>query len=639
MGWRINKIIFENFKVFKNRYEIELEGKHFLLFGENGSGKSSIGWGLYTFLQSVLKMPDINEAQKYFNHTHEQHLRNKFSNDADHSGITIEFIDPTSLQRLTKEDSIQRVDTHIGGSLSIPYSLAASDFLNYRYLNSLFDFKNSETNDIFPIMLHEVFPIDSLQHAVIDINGVSKGRKIRDWWITLNDYLRQLPKENAPREKYTLQHGLQWDTFIAQLDTFNQDLTHYLSNIEIRANHLLLNTFKIKAEITLSYTNANWEVVYPNPSNGNIKLCKPKIHLNARFLHPGAVNQNIKHPRSFFNEASLSKMALALRLAITENRLMDAPDLCKILVIDDILISLDMANRLSVIDILLDYSSSFQMIILTHDRSFFNIVRNKIEDRKQKGNWKCSQIYIKPDLTRNQVPEVVISNIKDGLDQAKDYYLSAEFEAAVVCLRKECEACLKKIVPLIRIIDRRQIDKGEIVYQDLKSMIKQFYIYLDEHFTLDLAATMPNPSPNLHTFRQLLLNKAAHNDYGSPRFNSEILQAFTEITELCAIKKTVLVHSSKIGTDTYKFSITDNAGIPKSFSFTFGDVFSVLSANGIDYVINAHIIVSSNIRLLKSEIRQFCNLHRVSVPTNILQNITNTATGTTLDTTLSHLRQ
>lgn len=318
-------------------------------------------------------------------------------------------------------------------------------------------------------------------------------------------------------------------------------------------------------------------MVSTDTSTDNLKLHTPKIHLHARFLHPVAVNSSVKHPRSFFNEASLSKMALAMRLAITENRLRDAPDLCKILVIDDLLISLDMANRLSVIDILLDYSSSFQMIILTHDRSFYNIVRNKIEDRKQNDNWKCSQIYIKPDLTGTGVPIPVIDNIKSGIDQAKDYYLSAKFEAAVVCLRKECEACLKSLVPLIRIIDKRKIDKGEIAYQDLKSMIKQFYKYRDEHFSLDLAATMPNPTPNLHTFRQLLLNQAAHNDYGTPRFNTEILHAFSEITELSAIKKVVLVPSSKINIDNYEFFITDPAGVSHCFNFIFGDVFSIVS--------------------------------------------------------------
>lgn len=638
MGWRINKITFENFKVFKDRYDIELNGKNFLLFGENGSGKSSIGWGLYTFLQSVLKMPDLNETQKYFNPAHDQHLRNRFSNDADYSGILIEFIDPVSQHTLIKEDSIRQVDTHIGLNPSIPYSLAASDFLNYRYLNSLFDFRNSENNDIFPILYQEVFPIDSLSHAVIDINGISRGNIIKDWWIILNEILKELPRDVAPRTNNILQTGGSWESFNTQLRIFNEDLRLYLDSIELKANHLLQTKFNINANIILEYSDAALEDVPADPVNGNLKLHVPEIHLHARFLHPEAANQEVKHPRSFFNEASLSKMALALRLAITENRLQDAPDLCKILVIDDLLISLDMANRLSVIDILLDYSSSFQMIILTHDRSFFNIVKNKINNRKQTDNWKYSQIYIKPDLTHSNIPETVIAHMKNGLDQAMDHFLSEEFEAAVVCLRKECEGCLKRLVPFIRIIDHHKATKGELSYVSLYNMINKYNEYIDEHFTLDLSSRMPHPTPNLNTFRDLLLNKAAHNDYGSPRFNREIEQAFGEISILQAIRKFILVPSQKINTDNFEFSILNNAGALQSLNFTFGDVFSVLSVNGTDYLLNVQIILGQQVTSLEAEIKNFCNTHAVSLPANILQHIKNTRTRNTLDSILQTLK-
>jgi len=49
---KINQITFNNFKAFFGKEKLSLEGKNLLLYGENGSGKSSIYWGLYTFLQS-----------------------------------------------------------------------------------------------------------------------------------------------------------------------------------------------------------------------------------------------------------------------------------------------------------------------------------------------------------------------------------------------------------------------------------------------------------------------------------------------------------------------------------------------------------------------------------------------------------
>ena len=70
----INKIILRNFKAFNDTTEIILDGKHLLMFGENGSGKSSIYWALYTILQSANK----NEADiaKYFTPNNPENLIN-----------------------------------------------------------------------------------------------------------------------------------------------------------------------------------------------------------------------------------------------------------------------------------------------------------------------------------------------------------------------------------------------------------------------------------------------------------------------------------------------------------------------------------------------------------------------------------
>ncbi|KAA6311888.1 hypothetical protein EZS27_037075 [termite gut metagenome] len=61
---KINQIIFRNFKAFFGEELLTLNGKNLLLYGENGSGKSSIYWGLYTFLQSSGKT--TQEIGKYF---------------------------------------------------------------------------------------------------------------------------------------------------------------------------------------------------------------------------------------------------------------------------------------------------------------------------------------------------------------------------------------------------------------------------------------------------------------------------------------------------------------------------------------------------------------------------------------------
>lgn len=64
---KIKTIKINNFKFFTNDIPLELEGKHLLLFGENGSGKSSIYWALYTLFQAAIK-DNVDDFQKYFKH-------------------------------------------------------------------------------------------------------------------------------------------------------------------------------------------------------------------------------------------------------------------------------------------------------------------------------------------------------------------------------------------------------------------------------------------------------------------------------------------------------------------------------------------------------------------------------------------
>ena len=51
----ISKITIDGFKAFPDNFTLELEGKNLLMYGENGSGKSSIYYALHSLLQSQCK--------------------------------------------------------------------------------------------------------------------------------------------------------------------------------------------------------------------------------------------------------------------------------------------------------------------------------------------------------------------------------------------------------------------------------------------------------------------------------------------------------------------------------------------------------------------------------------------------------
>ena len=61
---KIKRIWLNNFKFFGSSSPIELAGKHLLLYGENGSGKSSLCYGLNTLLDAAVNSPE--KVQKQF---------------------------------------------------------------------------------------------------------------------------------------------------------------------------------------------------------------------------------------------------------------------------------------------------------------------------------------------------------------------------------------------------------------------------------------------------------------------------------------------------------------------------------------------------------------------------------------------
>ena len=89
---KIKQVKLKNFKFFFGEVAIDFDRQNVLIFGENGSGKSSLYWALYTFLQSVFK-DSPQKVQKYFQYNHDENLRNRFAQDTDESYIKIVFED------------------------------------------------------------------------------------------------------------------------------------------------------------------------------------------------------------------------------------------------------------------------------------------------------------------------------------------------------------------------------------------------------------------------------------------------------------------------------------------------------------------------------------------------------------------
>lgn len=181
MEWKISDLEIANFKFFNSPFKLSLERKNLLLYGENGSGKSSIYWSLYTHYQAYAK--EDEQAVKYFTPHHQENLRNRFSKDEDNSYIRVTFENSCGQKKII-EDSL--VNCYVRDHDTVRFmrrSMIGSDFMNYKFLSSLFDFCNSEENEVFKYFEKEVLPFIELEEELEDIDGNKRRtNNSGEWW-------------------------------------------------------------------------------------------------------------------------------------------------------------------------------------------------------------------------------------------------------------------------------------------------------------------------------------------------------------------------------------------------------------------------------------------------------------------------
>ena len=156
MKARLHHIAITNFKAFRE-FSLNLEGRHLLVYGANGAGKSSLYWALYTFLQSARK--PRNGIAKYFDPGNPQSLLNL--HEQKEAAPKLGEIALTLRDTTTRNDTTYRISRADHGTFNQPAILKgdlASDFITYRFFFGFSHFRNSEEFDLWPLFEKEILP-------------------------------------------------------------------------------------------------------------------------------------------------------------------------------------------------------------------------------------------------------------------------------------------------------------------------------------------------------------------------------------------------------------------------------------------------------------------------------------------------
>lgn len=521
---RLHELHINNFKFFPkqdpNSPLLKIDGKNLLVYGENGSGKSTIYWSIYTLLESAFKTRN-EDVSKYFEKGGKHGLVNIHAtkNHKAHIKVVLKNAGQPDVSYYLDGEMLT-IET-VRADSDIRESGMASDFINYRVIFRLHNLKHSKENNLFGWFEDEIFPyilIASI-NSTKSVGDVLKVLKSGPAKVKAFDEIDKMIFPNAAMqhhaEEAVKKDFKKFQKYEREVKKWNTKLKAYLLGITTRANQILTQDFQQNFEIKLDYTFSKINV-----AEDDLGWEDPIIELKIP-VYNGKRNV-VKRPHTFLNEAKWTSIGLSIRLAIIEdwtNR--PATAQLKALVIDDMLLSLDMSNRDIVLNILLDrYVTDYQLIMLTHDRYFFELAQGKINARNKGGDWLKLEMY--EDIENGKAKPLILKS-KTNLERAKSFFKQKEFAASANHMRKATECFVHEYVPA-----RNQYDRN-FKPLDLSSLIGK-----------SRAVARINGLPasliqDLDLMRTHIFNPGSHYDVYTPIFQNDLKRAIETLEQVSTL--------------------------------------------------------------------------------------------------------
>ena len=428
---KITKIEIKNFKAFRGPDVIDLgkKGQNLLLYGENGSGKTSLYEALKFFLESS------EDDSIKFN-------RNIFINDKTDKGyIKLHFTPHPKLNKDNYEwsEDIADVQEHTLVQPIIDAS-KAKGFLDYKELlktNYLHHEENSV--NVFDLLINTLL-------KNVENDQTSPTISFSEQWMGISDVLS--PDENAEQQ---IENPEEQEEQLEQLRIFNSGLAAKLVDLAAEASKIL-EKFRYKIDFNFVFHGVRY-------NSQEKKLYNKEILLTVKFL-----DEDIPSHHRFLNEAKLSAIALSIFFAGFK---LQPPSALKILVIDDALIGLDISHRLPLADILDERDfSKYQTILMTYDRIFYEMVKKRKSEDK---NWKAAELYC-GKVDGYDIPVYVED--KTYLERAREYLNASDYKACAVYVRTAYEATLKRYCEKNNIGVKYREDSNELDSNDFWTLIR-----------------------------------------------------------------------------------------------------------------------------------------------------------------------
>jgi len=397
---KINSLELENFK-FHKELSFDIKNQNCIIYGENGTGKSSIYWSLV----SVFKK-DLVEISDF---------KNRDMSSDDESKVVIK-LDNEELNLVDINPLVESNQT----TIFFAHQDMLEEFLVYS--NNFFDILNNKIKKYFTRVDNFSSQLDNFNNEVDDTNH---------------------------KEKIALRVKL------------TEEYAKFLNQLLLRANDIINNHFSENFTINFNY---DWGQI--DFSRIDYKFISPIIILKI---------ENQASLKLQFNEAKLKLVSIALFFALIKLEENEENPL-KLLVLDDFLTSLDMANRKLIVQYILDNFGDYQKIILTHNIQFYNLIIRLLDIKNEKELWDIKRLFLSK-ISDDSISE--IRTEKSFLDQAKDRLENGDLQSSGNFLRKEFERIVHEFEMLLEL--GKVEDMSNIL--DILKNPKIYYAKPNETFT------------------------------------------------------------------------------------------------------------------------------------------------------------
>ena len=433
---RIKTLRLTDFRAFPGPapQAIEFGGKNLLVYGENGAGKSSIFHALRAVFSDAPQRKRGSLAD----------YKNKFSIP----GVGCARVD------VAFDGMSESASWTLGLSLPgvHPMPEASPISANAAVERHPFHVMREPDRTAFRRATARAACLD--YRALLDTNYRHGTEEINLFGVAVNHLLRDYDYTPPGGQPTTI--GSLWDkvdgadktkavgadptshrpSFVKDCENLNEAIASALITLQPLVNALLGDLGHSDLQVV------NLAYGYVGPKAARLK--------RERGLMGGTLVPNVRYrghdparPQDFLNEARLSALALSIYFA---GRLTCTPavasDVLKLLVLDDVLIGLDHANRLPVLDLLQKHFVTWQIVLLTHDRGWFDMARGWLDETA----WHSVEIFEGDASAAAPMPVVrPTSNrpAKQYLAHAKHLLADHYVEASANYTRQAFEAALR----------------------------------------------------------------------------------------------------------------------------------------------------------------------------------------------------